>query len=139
MKLVEYQKFKNEIKAEYVFTFWNRMKIQVDNQVYDIVNIPVDGKNYPYVRIKSEDIMQENEKNFKIGVINSYLNKKELKHKHYVFDDVEYYVAGIGYEKVKVIKDNKEEPQYIPYSSLEGEYLLEKLYNVITQKQSVLI
>lgn len=139
MKLVQYKNFKEQIKADYVFTSWTRMKIQVDNQVYDIVPVNVGGTQYPFVRIKSEDIVEENEKNFKIDVINKYLNKKELKHAHYDFDGIDYYIAGIGYEKIKVFKNYAEKPKFIPYGSLEGEYLLEKLYNIITEKQSVLV
>ena len=139
MKLVQYKNFKEQIKADYVFTSWTRMKIQVDNQVYDIVPVNVGGTQYPFVRIKSEDIVEENEKNFKIDVINQYLNKKELKYAHYDFDGIDYYIAGIGYEKIKVFKNHAEKPKFIAYSSLEGEYLLEKLYNIITEKQSVLV
>lgn len=60
-------------------------------------------------------------------------NKETLKGIHHFFDEDNLLIAGIGYESIKVLKENRE-VEYYRYSQDRGKRLCVSLANIVQQK-----
>ena len=135
--LIPLEKFKEQNQP--CFIAWNYGQVTANDKTYKIHYVNVGGANYPYVNLPDVRVecryesgikrRSELPENNKIKLIN--IHKRALKHKEYTFDNITYYILGIGYDAIKAEKNGR--TRYFRYHSLEGQYLLTKLFNIIQE------
>lgn len=116
--LSEYKKGKRNVYVD-----WTRNIVSWKNECYKLTFINIGGEMYPYVVLS--DIKPLSELKNKIKEANK--NKKYIKFSEYEVLNNKYFIMGIGKIALKVRKNNKEEPEFIKYTSTEGQYILNKI------------
>ena len=116
--LSEYKKGKRNVYVD-----WTRNFVSWKNECYKLAFINIGGEMCPYVVLN--DIKPLSELKNKIKEANK--NKKFIKYSEYEILNNKYFILGIGKIALKVRKNNKEEPEFIKYTSTEGQYLLNKI------------
>lgn len=106
-----------------VYVDWTRNFVSWKNECYKLTFINIGGEMCPYVVLN--DIKPLSELKNKIKEANK--NKKFIKYSEYEILNNKYFILGIGKITLKVRKNNKEEPEFIKYTSTEGQYLLNKI------------
>ena len=115
------KKFKENKRKVHVD--WTKNVVSWKNEGYKLTFVNVGGDMIPYVILN--DIKPLSEIKNEINQINK--NKKYIKFSEYEMLNNKYFILGIGKIALKVKKNNKEEPEFIKYTSTEGQYLLNKI------------
>lgn len=116
--LSEYKKGKRKVYVD-----WTRNLVSWKNECYKLTFVNIGGEMYPYVVLN--DIKPLSELKNKINEANK--NKKYIKYSEYEILNNKYFILGIGKIAIKVRKNDKKEPEFIKYTSTEGQYLLNKI------------
>lgn len=125
IKIVELEKFKKDKRQ--VFVDFTKNLVHWKDKTYRLKYIKVGNKHYPYVIL--EEVKPLSKIKEDIHKINN--NKFALKRRAYKCDDMVYLVTGIGYNSIKVYKNNDIKESYLKYNTREGQYLLEVLVNYL--------
>ncbi len=116
--LQTFKKDKREVHVD-----WIKNVVSWKNKEYKLTFVNVGGNMVPYVILN--DIKPLSEIKNEINEANK--NKKYIKFSEYEILNNKYLILGIGKIALKVRKNNKEEPEFIKYTSTEGQYLLNKI------------
>lgn len=128
IQMIELEKYKRDKRNVFVdlenrFVKWNKNE-------HKITYVNVGGTDYPYVII--ENIRPWSEIKHLVDQINE--RKDDLKFVEYEMKSHDYFVIGIGKDAIKVVKDyDKENPEYLRYSTTDGQELLMILINNLSQ------
>lgn len=117
------KKFKKDKRKVHID--WTKNVISWKDEKYKLTFVNVGGDMIPYVVLS--DIKPLSELKSKIKQINKNKNKRYIKFSEYEILNNKYLILGIGEIALKVQKNNKEEPEFIKYTSTEGQYLLNKI------------
>ena len=116
--LNEYKKGKRNVYVD-----WTRNFVSWKNECYKLTFINIGGEMCPYVVLSDTKPLSEMKK----AIEQANKNKKYIKFSEYEILNNKYFILGIGKIALKVRKNGKEEPEFIKYTSTEGQYILNKI------------